>query len=64
MQLKPSQIKSMQTAHIIFYIDDSFETFLAHVFDILPNDVLRVPMIDNTELTLLPYRKGKGLGRT
>ena len=59
MQLKPSQIKSMQAAHIIFYIDDSFETFLANVFDILSDDVLKVPMIDNVELTLLPYRKGK-----
>ena len=59
MQLKPSQIKSMQAAHVIFYIDDSFETFLAHVFDILPDDVLKVPMIDNVELTLLPYREGK-----
>ena len=59
MQLKPSQIKSMQAAHVIFYIDDSFETFLAHAFDILPDDALKVPMIDNTELTLLPYRKGK-----
>ena len=58
MQLKPSQIKSMQEAHIIFYIDDSFETFLAHVFDILPDDVLKVSMIDNAELMLLPYRKG------
>ena len=59
MQLKPSQIKSMQAAHIIFYIDDSFETFLAHVFDILSDDVLKVPMVDNAELMLLPYRKGK-----
>ena len=59
MQLKPSQIKSMQAAHIIFYIDDSFETFLAHVFDILPANVLKVPMTDNAELTLLPYRKGE-----
>ena len=59
MQLRPSQIKSMQAAHIVFYIDDSFETFLAHVFDILPSDVLKVPMTDNAELTLLPYRKGK-----
>ena len=59
MQLKPSQIKSMQEAHIIFYIDDSFETFLAHVFDILPDDVLKVSMTDNAELMLLPYRKGK-----
>ena len=59
MQLKPSQIKSMQAAHVVFYIDDSFETFLSNVFDILPDDVLKVAMVDNTELTLLPYRKGK-----
>ena len=59
MQLKPSQIKSMQTAHIVFYVDDSFETFLSNIFDILPDDVLKVAMVDNTELTLLPYRKGK-----
>ena len=58
MQLKPSQIKSMQEAHIIFYIDDSFETFLTHIFDILPDDVLKVSMVDNAELMLLPYRKG------
>ena len=59
MQLKPSQIKSMQAAHIIFYIDDSFETFLSNIFNILPDNVLKVAMVDNTELTLLPYRKGK-----
>ena len=58
LQLKPSQMKDMQEAHIIFYIDDSFETFLAYIFEVLPDSVLKVPVARRAGLTLLPYRKG------
>ena len=57
LQLKPSQMKAMQKAHIIFYIDDSFETFLAHIFEVLPDGVLKVPVARRAGLTLLPYRR-------
>ena len=56
-QLKPSQVKNMQDARIIFYIDDVLETFLQRVFETLPNDVRKVAVIRDADLTLLPYRK-------
>ena len=58
LQLKPSQMRAMQEARIIFYIDDNFETFLAHIFEVLPDGVLKVPVAQRAGLTLLPYRKG------
>ena len=59
LQLKPSQMRDMQEARIIFYIDDSFEAFLTHIFEVLPNTVLKMPVAQEAGLTLLPYRKGE-----
>ena len=55
-QLKPSQMKLMQSASIIFYIDDKFETFLSHAFEVLPADVRKVAVVQKANLTLYPYR--------
>jgi zinc transport system substrate-binding protein len=57
-QLKPSQVKAMSHASAIFYIDDSFETFLHGVFETLPKSVRRSAMAKKAGLTVLFHRKG------
>lgn len=57
-QLKPSQIKIMQEANVIFYIDNSFETFLSQAFETLPKRVRKVAIVPTTELTVLSQRQG------
>ena len=56
-QLKPSQIKAMQDASIIFYFDDNFETFMSSAIDILPPKVRKSSIIENANLNLLQYRE-------
>ncbi|MBT5640228.1 MAG: zinc ABC transporter solute-binding protein, partial [Rhodobiaceae bacterium] len=56
-QLKPSQIKAMQDASIIFYFDDNFETFMSSAIDILPHKVRKSSIIENANLNLLKYRE-------
>jgi len=56
-QLKPSQLKHMQQAHIIFYIDDSIESFLPSAFEVLPDNVRTISVAQKSGITLLPYRK-------
>ena len=57
-QLKPSQMRGIQKATVVFYIDDSFETFLAGAFEALPDAMRRVAMVQKAGLSLLSYRKG------
>ena len=54
--LKPSQLQSMQKADIIFYIDDSFETFLHRAFEVLPDNVDKISVARESGITLLTYR--------
>ena len=56
-QLKPSQLKAMQNANIIFYFDDNFETFMSSAFDILPPKVRKSSIIEKANLNLLQYRE-------
>ena len=55
--LKPSQVKAIQSAKIIFYIDDSFETFLKEVFTILPATIKKVPLAQQKGIELLIHRQ-------
>ena len=57
-QLRPSQIKAMQDASIIFYFDNNFETFMRSTFDILPLKVRKASIIENVNLDILEYREG------
>ncbi|MEM7619081.1 MAG: zinc ABC transporter substrate-binding protein [Pseudomonadota bacterium] len=57
-QLKPSHIKQIQKAKVVFFIDGKFETFLSRAFKTLPKNVRKAGIIDNADLTFLPYRKG------
>lgn len=57
-QIMPSQIQALQDADVVFYIDDSFETFLNRAFKIVPGRVRKIAVSDAPGLKLLPYRKG------
>lgn len=57
-QLKPSQMRTLQNASIIFYIDDHFETFLTSAFKTLPPHVQKHAMMQDVNLILYPNRKG------
>lgn len=57
-QLRPSQVKAMQSASVIFYIDDTFERFLGRAFDVLPENVRTAAMADKANLTMLTFRAG------
>ena len=54
---RPSQIKALHEARVIFYIDDTLETFLPDVFAALPKHIRRIAVTQKTELTLLERRK-------
>ncbi len=58
-QLKPSQVRAMQKANVIFYIDDSFETFLHSVFENLPKHIRKFAVAQKAGLTVLAHREGK-----
>lgn len=57
-QLRPSQVMAMQSASVIFYIDDTFERFLERAFDVLPENVRTAAMADKANLTMLTFRAG------
>jgi len=56
--LKPSQVKMLQTAKVVFYIDESFETFLRGALETLSDKVRTASVAQKASLTLLSYRKG------
>jgi zinc transport system substrate-binding protein len=56
--LKPSQVKTLQNARVVFYIDESFETFLDPVLKNLPKRVLHAGVGEKASLTVLTHRKG------
>ena len=57
-KFKPSQIKLLNNATIIFYIGDTFERFMEKAFDTIPGNVVKVPVAEKARLKLLPYREG------
>ena len=56
--LKPSQVKALWRAKLIFYIDDGFETFLIDLFKTLPGHVKKIALAQKAGLALLPRRAG------
>jgi zinc transport system substrate-binding protein len=58
--LKPSQMKTLTEADIVFYVDDSFETFLDRAFDAMPKTLEKRAMSDIDGLTILSRRSGGG----
>jgi len=57
-QLKPSQLRKMQSAQIIFYVSRGFETFLNRSFNSLSPDVIKFGLMSRSSVNVLPYRKG------
>jgi zinc transport system substrate-binding protein len=57
-QLKPSQMRAVQSADIVFYIDTSFETFLNRAFATLPAGVRKVAVTQKKGLAVFPLRRG------
>ena len=55
-QLKPSQVRDLQEAAVLFYIAPDLELFLAPALASLPADVRAVSLIENDQLQLWPYR--------
>lgn len=56
--LKPSQMKLLNDADVIFYIDDAFEGFLAKAKQALPYENAAYPLVPNAALQLMPVREG------
>ena len=57
-KFKPSQIKLLNNAAVVFYIGDTFETFMEKAFNVIPSNVVKVPVVEKARLKLLPYREG------
>jgi len=57
-KFKPSQIKLLNNAAVVFYIGDTFETFMEKAFNNIPSNVIKVPVAEKARLKLLPYREG------
>ena len=57
--LKPSDMKKLQNADLVFYIDDSaLETFLSRPLRTLDKEVRKISLASKQNLTLLPIREG------
>ena len=57
--LKPSDMKKLQNADLVFYIDDSaLETFLSRPLRTLDKKVRKISLASKQNLTLLPIREG------
>ncbi|MAL79312.1 MAG: zinc ABC transporter substrate-binding protein [Sneathiella sp.] len=56
--LKPSQVKSLQTARAVFYIDGRLESFLKNALDSLPPNIRKIALSEAEGLKLLERREG------
>ena len=57
-QLKPSQMKALQHARIVFYISSNLETFLTQPLKSLPSDIQKIALIKAPEVITLKLRAG------
>ncbi|MEH6405498.1 MAG: zinc ABC transporter substrate-binding protein [Sneathiella sp.] len=58
-QLKPSVMSLLQKAKIVFYIGDNLETSLTRAFDNLPQEVQKIPMVNQQGVTILKLRQNE-----
>ncbi len=56
-QFKPSQMKMLQNASVVFYIDDAFEGFLHNALEALPGTIRKVSATSGVGITFLPQRR-------
>lgn len=57
-QLKPSQLRKMQSAKAVFYVSRGFETFLERSLNGLPDTVRKISLMESPDLKILSYREG------
>ncbi len=58
VRLKPSQMRALQKADMLFYIDENFESFLKRTTKSLPEKVTQIALMQQKQVTLYPYREG------
>lgn len=56
--LKPSQVKALQEARAVFYIDETLEEFLKNALLSLPDSVRKIPLVQADGISLLKRRAG------
>ncbi len=56
-QMKPSQMKTLQQADVVFYMDSGLETFLPPTLEALPSHIRRAEVTRHASLKLLERRK-------
>ncbi|WP_373088652.1 zinc ABC transporter substrate-binding protein [Sneathiella sp.] len=56
--LKPSQIRALQKASVVFYVDEAMETFLDNALAALPPRVRRYAFAEKAGIDILPLREG------
>ncbi|PHQ70094.1 MAG: zinc ABC transporter substrate-binding protein [Sneathiella sp.] len=56
--LRPSQVRLVQNADILFYIDETFETFLGNLIASTPSGLTTVSVVEEAQLPLLDLRDG------
>ena len=57
-QLKPSQVNILNNARAIFYVDDTYETFLNNAFENVPQTTSKFAIARNAGLKILSHRQG------
>ena len=57
-KFKPSQMKMLNAAKIVFFIDERFETFMESAFDAIPTAVVKSPIVNKARLKFFPSREG------
>ena len=55
--LRPSQMRALNEAKVIFYVDDAFETFLPKAFAASAQNIERVALASIAQIEHLPRRK-------
>lgn len=56
--LKPSQVRAIQRADVVFYIDPGFEGFMNKTLRSVPASVQQFPVVKNAQLDVLKVREG------
>ncbi|WP_339862062.1 zinc ABC transporter substrate-binding protein [Paremcibacter congregatus] len=58
-RLKPSNIRQIHNSDVVFYIDPDMETFLKRIFKRNYGSFMAVPMAQQKDINLMPYRTSK-----
>lgn len=56
--LRPSEMRALSSADLVFWMGPELETFLVQPLSVLPEAVIRVPLLETPALLRLPARRG------